>query len=162
MPHDKTQKNHMGWITICESLVNCKIYSFPKPLIIGNEKWVPYNNVKRKRLRTHSGETAQTMSKPGLTVRKVLVMCLVRLAETPSTFTILIWLWIVTIGSFEVNNHIEAATFGQWERNYVPLGQRHSTRSNCDSPAAPRVWLRDSYSTTLGNWKILINWFSNW
>ena len=39
----------------------------------GNEKWVTYDNVKRKRSWSKSGEAAQTLVKHGLTDRKVLL-----------------------------------------------------------------------------------------
>ena len=40
-------------------------------MVTGDEKWVTYDNVKRKRSWSKSGEAAQTMVKPGLTARKV-------------------------------------------------------------------------------------------
>ena len=39
----------------------------------GDEKWVTYDNVKRKRSWSKSGEAAQTVAKPRLTARKVLL-----------------------------------------------------------------------------------------
>ena len=42
-------------------------------MVTGDEKWVTYDNVKRKRSWSKSGEVAQTVAKPGLTARKVLL-----------------------------------------------------------------------------------------
>ena len=39
----------------------------------GDEKWVTYNNVKRKRSWSNRDEPVQTVAKPGLTARKVLL-----------------------------------------------------------------------------------------
>ena len=65
-PHDR--------ISICESLLNRnKINPFLKRMVTGDEKWVTYDNVKRKRSRSNRGEPAQTVAKLGLTVRKVLL-----------------------------------------------------------------------------------------
>ena len=58
----------------CESLLNRnKIDPFLKWMVTGDEKWVTYDNVKRKRSWSKSGEAAQTVAKPGLTARKVLL-----------------------------------------------------------------------------------------
>ncbi|XP_012058558.1 PREDICTED: histone-lysine N-methyltransferase SETMAR-like [Atta cephalotes] len=45
-----------------------KIDPFLKRIVTGDEKWVTYDNVKRK--RSNRGEPAQTVAKPGLTARK--------------------------------------------------------------------------------------------
>ena len=42
-------------------------------MVTGDEKWITYDNVKRKRSWSKSGEAAQTVAKPGLTARKVLL-----------------------------------------------------------------------------------------
>ena len=42
-------------------------------MVTGDKKWVTYDNVKRKRSWSKSGEAAQTVAKPGLTARKVLL-----------------------------------------------------------------------------------------
>ncbi|GFW24014.1 mariner transposase [Trichonephila clavipes] len=42
-------------------------------MVTGNEKWVPYDNTVLKRSWSKRGEAAQAVSKPGLTVRKVLL-----------------------------------------------------------------------------------------
>ena len=58
----------------CESLLNRnKIDQFLKRMVTGDEKWVTYDNVKRKRSWSKSGEGAQTVAKPGLTARKILL-----------------------------------------------------------------------------------------
>ena len=47
--------------------------SFLKRLIIGDEKWVVYNNMKRKRSWSRLREPAQTTSKAGIHQKKVLL-----------------------------------------------------------------------------------------
>ena len=74
VPHDLTQKNIFARMDACESLLNRnKIDPFLKRMVTGDKKWVTYDNVKRKRSWSKSGEAAQTMAKPGLTARKVLL-----------------------------------------------------------------------------------------
>jgi len=61
-------------IDACESLLNRnKINPLLKRMVTGDEKWVTYDNVRRKRSWSKSGEAAQTVAKPGLTARKVLL-----------------------------------------------------------------------------------------
>jgi len=48
-----------------------------------DEKWVTYDNVKRKRSWSNRGEPAQTVAKPGLTIfpnQEGFAVCLVGLA----------------------------------------------------------------------------------
>ena len=60
----------------CESLLNRnKIDPFLKRTVTGDEKWITYDNVKRKQSWSKSGETAQ-VAKPGLTARNVLLCVL--------------------------------------------------------------------------------------
>ncbi|GFW94356.1 histone-lysine N-methyltransferase SETMAR [Trichonephila clavipes] len=42
-------------------------------MMIGDEKWVTYDSIVRKRSWSKRGEAAQTVTKPGLTARKVLL-----------------------------------------------------------------------------------------
>lgn len=50
VPHELTQKNFMDRISICESLLNRnKVDPFLKRMVTGDEKWITYDNVKRKR-----------------------------------------------------------------------------------------------------------------
>lgn len=74
VPHELSQKNLIDRISICESLLNRnKVDPFLKRLVTGDEKWVTYDNVKRKRSWSKAGEASQTVAKPGLTSRKVLL-----------------------------------------------------------------------------------------
>jgi len=43
-------------------------------MIIGDEKWITYDNPTRKRLWIKKGEKAQAIAKPGLT-RKKMMLC---------------------------------------------------------------------------------------
>ena len=61
-------------IDACESLLNRnKIDPFLKRMVTGDEKWVTYDHVKRKRSWSKRGEAAQTVATPGLTASKVLL-----------------------------------------------------------------------------------------
>lgn len=74
VPHDLSKKNLLDRISICESLLNRNnVDPFLKRLVTGDEKWVTYDNIKRKRSWSIRGEPAQTVAKPGLTPRKVLL-----------------------------------------------------------------------------------------
>ncbi|GFU50836.1 histone-lysine N-methyltransferase SETMAR [Trichonephila clavipes] len=71
--HQLTPKNMMDRISICEALAKWnEIDPFLKR-VTGDEKWVPYDNVVRKRSCPKCGEAAQTVAKPGLTARKILL-----------------------------------------------------------------------------------------
>ncbi|GFW48417.1 mariner transposase [Trichonephila clavipes] len=50
-----------------------EIDPFLKQLMNGDEKWVTYDNIVRKRSWSKRDEAAQTVVKPGLTSRKVLL-----------------------------------------------------------------------------------------
>ncbi|GFW38077.1 histone-lysine N-methyltransferase SETMAR [Trichonephila clavipes] len=72
--HQLTPKNMMDRISICEALVKRnEIDPFLKQMVTGDEKWVTYDNIVRKRSWLKRGETAQTVAKLGLATRKVLL-----------------------------------------------------------------------------------------
>ncbi|GFW67886.1 histone-lysine N-methyltransferase SETMAR [Trichonephila clavipes] len=74
VPHQLTPKNMMGRISICEALAKWnEIDPFLKGMVSGDEKWVAYYNFVRKRSWSKCGEAAQTVAKPGLSARKVLL-----------------------------------------------------------------------------------------
>ncbi|GFU72307.1 mariner transposase [Trichonephila clavipes] len=63
-----------GRIPICEALAKWnEIDPFLKQMVTGDEKWVTYDNIVRKRSWSKRGEAAQTLAKPGLKTRKVLL-----------------------------------------------------------------------------------------
>ncbi|GFT56413.1 histone-lysine N-methyltransferase SETMAR [Trichonephila clavipes] len=45
-------------------------------MVTGDEKWVTYDNIVRKRSSSKSSEAAETVAKPGLTSKKVLLCIL--------------------------------------------------------------------------------------
>ncbi|GFX17396.1 histone-lysine N-methyltransferase SETMAR [Trichonephila clavipes] len=64
----------MNRISICEALAKRnEIELFLKRMVTGDEKWVTYDNIVRKRSWSKRCEAAQTVPKPGLTARKVLL-----------------------------------------------------------------------------------------
>ncbi|GFU34450.1 histone-lysine N-methyltransferase SETMAR [Trichonephila clavipes] len=74
VPHQLTPKNMLDRISICKALAKWnKINPFLKQMVTGDEKWVTYDNIVRKRSWSKRVEAAQTVAKPGLTPRKVLL-----------------------------------------------------------------------------------------
>ena len=58
---------------ICDTLLKRnEIEPFPKRSITGDEKWVKYENIVRKRLWKKRDKRSQTTSKPALTTNKVM------------------------------------------------------------------------------------------
>ncbi|GFY30980.1 histone-lysine N-methyltransferase SETMAR [Trichonephila clavipes] len=54
-------------ISLCEALAKRnEIDPFLKRMVTGDEKWVAYYNIVRKRSWSNCGEAAQTVAKPGL------------------------------------------------------------------------------------------------
>jgi len=74
VPHELTQKNLIDRITICEMLLKRnKIETFLKWIVTGDEIWVKYENIKRKRSWSKAGDLPQTISKSGLMANKVML-----------------------------------------------------------------------------------------
>ncbi|GFV25539.1 histone-lysine N-methyltransferase SETMAR [Trichonephila clavipes] len=74
VPHQITPKNTMDRISICEALAKRnEIDPFLKRMVTGDEKWVTYYNIVQKGSWSKCGEAAQTVAKPGLIARKVLL-----------------------------------------------------------------------------------------
>ncbi|GFV91349.1 histone-lysine N-methyltransferase SETMAR [Trichonephila clavipes] len=64
----------MDRISICKALAKQnEIDPFFKRMVTGDEKWVTYDNIRRKRSWSRRSEAAQTVAKLGLTSRKVLL-----------------------------------------------------------------------------------------
>ncbi|XP_073983651.1 histone-lysine N-methyltransferase SETMAR-like [Rhodnius prolixus] len=74
VPHQLTSKNMMDRISICEAFAKRnEIDPVLKRMVTGEEKRASYDNIVRKRSWSRRGEAAQTVAKPGLTARKVLL-----------------------------------------------------------------------------------------
>ncbi|XP_025157458.1 histone-lysine N-methyltransferase SETMAR-like [Harpegnathos saltator] len=74
VPHELTQKNLLDRIHACDSLLKRnEIDPFFKRMVTGDEKWVTYENNRRKRSWSKRGEPVQTIAKPGLTANKILL-----------------------------------------------------------------------------------------
>ena len=70
-------KNMLNRIFICEALVKRnKMDQFLKKMVIVDEKWITNDNIVRKRSWSKRGEAAQTVARPGLMPRKVLLCIL--------------------------------------------------------------------------------------
>lgn len=74
IPHDLSKKNITDRIAICKSLLKKNsLDPFLKRIITGDEKWVIYNNVKRRRSWCSPSESPQSVPKPDLRSRKVML-----------------------------------------------------------------------------------------
>ena len=72
VPHELKEKHLMQRINSCDLLKKRNENDpFLKRLITGNEKWVVYNNIKRKRSWSRPRKPAQTISKAGIHQKKV-------------------------------------------------------------------------------------------
>ncbi|XP_047344507.1 histone-lysine N-methyltransferase SETMAR-like [Vespa velutina] len=64
VPHDLAERNLCRRVDVCDSLLKRHENDpFLKRIITGDEKWVVYNNVKRKRSWSKKDEPAQSISK---------------------------------------------------------------------------------------------------
>lgn len=74
LPQKLSVKNKMDRILFCDSLMKRNTTDpFLKRLVIGDEKWITYDNVKRKRSWSQADETAKALVKPGLATGKGLL-----------------------------------------------------------------------------------------
>ena len=68
------RKNLLDWISTCESLLKYnENVPFLKQIVMGNEKWILYNNVDWKLTGDKQNEPAPTTSKTGLHPKKVIL-----------------------------------------------------------------------------------------
>ncbi|XP_017796120.1 PREDICTED: histone-lysine N-methyltransferase SETMAR-like [Habropoda laboriosa] len=74
VPHDLTEKNLMDRISICDSVYKRNEETpFLKQLVTGDEKWIIYNNVQRKRSWGKRNEPPLVTPKAGLHPKKVML-----------------------------------------------------------------------------------------
>lgn len=74
VPHNLSQKNLIDRISISETLLKRnEIDPFLKQIVTGDEKWVKYENIVRKRSWKKVGEAPEMTPKPGLTAKKVML-----------------------------------------------------------------------------------------
>ena len=71
MPHELNRKNLDDRVVICTSLLaRNKIEPFLNRMITGDEKWITYNNIVRKRAYCEPGKPSPSTSKPNFTLNK--------------------------------------------------------------------------------------------
>ena len=74
VPHLLTERNKIEWISAAISLLGrLKNEPFLDRLVMGDEKWVLYNNVQRKRTWKQAGEHGDAMAKTSLHPMKVML-----------------------------------------------------------------------------------------
>ncbi|KAG5344650.1 SETMR methyltransferase, partial [Acromyrmex charruanus] len=116
----KKKLDVMDRISICESLLNRnKINPFLKRMVTGDEKWVTYDNVKRKWSWSNRGESAQTVAKPGLTVRNVLLKTHIKAL---ATLKLPIDKWDAVL-IFVAAKNLDYHTHKEWETHISFKGQ---------------------------------------
>ena len=73
VPRNLSQKNLLDHISTCVSLLKCnENVPFLKQIVMGDEKWLLYNNVEQKRLWGKRSEPLPTTPKAGLHPKKVM------------------------------------------------------------------------------------------
>lgn len=76
VPHNLTERNLSDRVRICSSLlIRHNVEPFLDKLITGDEKWILYENIKRKKVYCKPGTSATIIAKPDLHQRKVM-LCL--------------------------------------------------------------------------------------
>ncbi|XP_026829826.1 histone-lysine N-methyltransferase SETMAR-like [Ooceraea biroi] len=76
VPHELTERNLMDRISTCDLLLKRNENDpFFKQMITGDEKWIIYNNVERKRSWSHSSEPPSTTPKANIHAQKVMLCC---------------------------------------------------------------------------------------
>ena len=74
VPHESTEKNLIDRISICDLLYKCnEERPFLKQVVTGDEKWIIYNNVERKRSWGKRNEPPLDTPKAGLHPKKVML-----------------------------------------------------------------------------------------
>ncbi|CAK9826900.1 Histone-lysine N-methyltransferase SETMAR [Anthophora retusa] len=74
VPHVLTERNLCRRVDVCDSLLKRHQNDpFLKRIITGDEKWIVYNNVKRKRSWSKKDEPAQSISKANIHQKKVML-----------------------------------------------------------------------------------------
>lgn len=74
VPHKLTEANLTARISICDLLLKRQEkHPFLRNLVTGDEKWISYDNVVRKRSWGHSSEPPKTTSKAGLHPKKIMI-----------------------------------------------------------------------------------------
>lgn len=71
VPHELSEKNLNDRVIICTSLLaRNKIEPFLDRMITGDEKWVTYENIVRKKAYCEPGQPSPSISKPSLSLNK--------------------------------------------------------------------------------------------
>lgn len=74
VPHELSERNIMDRISICDSLLKRNnVVPFLKRMITGDEKWIVYDNVKRKRSYGKRDEPPQTTPKQNIHAQKIML-----------------------------------------------------------------------------------------
>jgi len=150
----------MDRIFICESLLKRnEIESFFKRLITG-EKWIMYDNNVRKRSWSKQDEAPQTVAKPRLTPRKVMLYvwwdwkgivhycCCRSVKQLILTSTINNWKDYVKQSRESDQN--------QWKRHHLPSRQRQTPHIFDNPSKIERTWLGSFDAFTLQFWLCII------
>ncbi|GFX21853.1 histone-lysine N-methyltransferase SETMAR [Trichonephila clavipes] len=76
VPHELTGNNFPDRVRMCSShLIRYNVEPFLDKLITGDEKWILYENIKRKKSYCKPETSSATVPKPSIHQRKVLTIC---------------------------------------------------------------------------------------
>ena len=74
VPHKLSKNNLLDHISTCNSLLKCyKNVPFLKQIVMGDEHWIPYNNVEWERLWGKQNEPPPTTPKAGFHPKKMML-----------------------------------------------------------------------------------------
>ena len=84
VPHKLSEKNHLDRISAYNSLLKCNENAlFLKQIVMGDEKWILYNNVEQKRLWGKRNEPPPTTPKAVSSSKEGDVVYMVGLERSP-------------------------------------------------------------------------------
>ena len=73
VPHE-LKEIHLNRMSVCDQLIKREENdSFLKRMITGDEKWIVYNNVSRKRSWSRRGEASEKQAKAKIHQKKVML-----------------------------------------------------------------------------------------
>ncbi|GFV44036.1 mariner Mos1 transposase [Trichonephila clavipes] len=163
VPHELTENNLSDRVRICLShLIRHNEEPFLGKQITGDEKWILYENSKRKKSYCKPGTTSATVQKPSIHQRKVL-LCLWRDKKGPMYYellkqgkTINADLYCNQLDKLNATIKEKNARFSVQKRNSVPPRYCSTAYCNGDTTKTECVTMGSPWSPTLFTWHCTI------